>query len=365
MKTALFFRSALVASVVGLPLSTSAAPLDALLTANQPRIPGQVRVEAAADLVNDTVDVFNVRGSSGLGGSDIGNYRGSHLRGGLALTPDIWIDGAIWRRTLEYRADQARINTWQAAAQYRVLDGATYGGPSVAMRLGAWGNYADQLSKTSISTVQGVTLNTLKVENPKDIQYQLDTIATWQRNPGTEVSLFAGGGISRVRVGSISATGTRGGCNYNLSFGANSVSGTLAQFCNASTVADRFTLPYSDYGVDPYQEVEYRAKFIQAGLSAMWTSGDWQLRGGYQYIRTRRDDVDAIIRQRGGQAQEANHVLVGEVMYRVVKNVSLFARGQYMQHQFTGEIPFAYNTMTAQRFNQKYGIVSAGLVVEF
>jgi hypothetical protein len=342
----------------------SAAPLDALLSANQGRTRGQGHIEAGYDLVNDNVDVFKIRQSTDFADTNVGDYRGAHVRGGIAVTPDLWLDGGLWKRKIDYRNDQASINTWQVAAQYRLLDGAG-SRPSVAVRAGAWGNYADQLTKSSPTSLQGVTLNSVNVVDPKDTQYQLDLIATWQLSERTELSAFGGIGASRVKVGSINGTTTQGGCNYNLAFGPTGVVGTPAQMCNASTMVDRFSLPYSAFGVDPYKETRYNARFVNAGLSAKWTDGDWQLRGGYQYQALDRDNVDDLIRSRGGKAVEANHILIGEVMYKLVKNVSLFARGQYMSKQFTGEIPFAYNTMTARRFDQRYGILTTGVVVNF
>ncbi|MDB5726920.1 MAG: putative signal peptide protein, partial [Noviherbaspirillum sp.] len=55
----------------------------------------------------------------------------------------------------------------------------------------------------------------------------------------------------------------------------------------------------------------------------------------------------------------------GELAYRLTTNLSLFGRGQYMTNQFTGEIPFAYNTFTAGRFDKRYGIVTVGLAADF
>jgi hypothetical protein len=100
-------------------------------------------------------------------------------------------------------------------------------------------------------------------------------------------------------------------------------------------------------------------------VSGKWRSGPWQLRAGYQYQRLDRGQIDDTIEQRGGKAVKSNHIVVGEVAYRLTTNLSLFGRGQYMTNQFTGEIPFAYNTFTAGRFDKRYGIVTVGLAADF
>lgn len=342
-----------------------AAPLDALLSANKSTVPGKVEIEAAYDVVNSTVDVFKVRDrDEDFSGTNVGDYRGTHLRGGVAVTPALWIDGGIWQRKLDYRNDQAKLNSWQVAAQYKFLDGYAMV-PTMAARVGAWGNYADNLDKTTPTTLAGVTLNSVRVKDPSDRQFQADLIASWPVFKQGEVSAFIGGGASRVKLGSVAGTTTQNGCNYNLAFGRTEAVGTLEQFCNAGVVIDRFTVSNSSIGINVYDEAEYRARFMHAGLSGKWLSGNWQFRAGYDYQRLKRDGVDDIISRRGGKAVDNNHTFVGEIMYRVTDNVSLFGRGQMMLNQFTGEIPFAYNTLTASRFDKKYGFVSAGVVVAF
>jgi hypothetical protein len=342
-----------------------AAPLDALLSANKSTVPGKVEIEAGYDVVNKTVDVFNVRNrDDDFAGTNVGDYHGGHLRGGVAVTPSLWIDGGFWQRTLDYRNDRARLNSWQVAAQYKFLDGVGMV-PTMAGRVGAWGNYADSLNKTTPTTLSGVTLNSVNVRDPRDRQFQADLIASWPVLQQGEVSAFIGGGASRVTLGSVAGTATQNGCNYNLAFGRTEVTGTLAQFCNAGVVVDRFTATNSTIGINVYDEAEYHARFMHAGLSGKWLAGNWQFRAGYDYQRLKRDSVDDIISQRGGKPVDNNHTFVGELMYRVTDNVSLFGRGQLMLKQFTGDIPFAYNTLTASRFDKKYGFVTAGVVVTF
>lgn len=345
--------------------TVQAAPLDALLSAHKSTIPGKIELEAAYDIVNSTVDILNVRDrDNDFSGTNVGNYKGAHLRAGVAVTPNLWVDGGLWQRRLEYRNDQAKINSWQLAAQYKFLDGRAYV-PSVAARIGAWGNYADRLDKTSPTTVSGVTLNSVTVKDPSDRQLQADLIASWSVLQQGEMSAFMGAGTSRVELGSVTGTTTQNGCNYNLSFGRTDVTGTRTQFCNASIIVDRITVTNSTLGINVYNEAEYHARYMHGGLSAKWLTGNWQFRVGYDYHRVKRDNVDDVISQRGGKPVENNHTLIGELMYRVSDNVSLFGRGQIMARQFTGEIPFAYNSLTASRFDKKYGFVTAGVVVFF
>ncbi|WP_211455036.1 hypothetical protein [Collimonas antrihumi] len=361
----LFFSLSLSACCAAASSTASAAPMDAFLSANQSNTPGEGQVEASYDLLNSTVDVFKARDKdTNFAGTNVGDYHGAHVRAGVAITPRLWVDGALWERRISYRNDVAKINTWQVAAQYKLVEGSGYL-PSMALRLGAWGNYADALTKTSSTSVAGVTLNSVTVADPKDVQYQLDLINTWLILAHTELSMFVSAGGSRVSVGKISGTATENGCHYNVDFGSTAVVGALSQQCNANTVIDRFSAPNSAYGINVQKETQYNAVYFQAGLTGKWSMDDWQVRAGYQYQALNRNHIDDIIQSRGGIATKSNQILMGEIMYKIVKNAAIFVRGEYMSHQFTGEIPFAYNTLTAQRFNQRYGILSTGLVVNF
>jgi hypothetical protein len=354
-----------ITGVTQLPSSVYAAPLDALLSVNKNTTAGNVAIEASYDVVNSAVDVFRIRDrDADFSGTKIGDYHGAHLLAGVAVTPRLWLDGGLWQRQIDYRRDQAKIQSWQIAGQYKIVEAMGYR-PSMAARLGTWGNSAGTLDKTLPTQFQGATLNSIRVAGPKDRQYQLDLIASWPVSESVEVTTFAGAGSSRVTIDSISGTTTQNGCNYNLAFGRSEVTGTLAQPCSGSVVVERFTVSNSVYGVDVYNETQYSARYIHGGLSGKWTSGPWQLRVGYQYQALKRRNVDDIIERRGGMANKSNHVLIGELAYKITANISLFGRGQYMSNQFTGEVPLAYNTFTARRFNKRYGIVSAGIAVNF
>ena len=340
-------------------LTVTAAPLDALLTADHRSAPGEIELEVGYDLVNSTVDVFNIRNSdASYAGTNVGDYHGAHLRAGVSLTPDLWVDGALWQRGLDYNSDRLGISTWHVGAQYRLLD-AIGQQPAVALRLGAWGNKAGELKKSSPSSVQGITLDSVTVDSPSDIQLQLDLIGTARIAPGTTMTLFGGAGVSQVSIKSVSATSTLLGCQYNVAFGATGVTGQ----CSQNT--DGFYIPNSTYGIDVYNEAQYRARYVTGGLSMAWQGQDWQVRAGYQYQHLNRNQIDSTVEARGGSAYQDNHILLGEVMYRLLSNTALVLRGQYMSNQFVGEIAFAYNTLTASRFDKRYGMLSTGLVVSF
>jgi hypothetical protein len=342
-----------------------AAPMDAFLTANHNNVVGAVEFEAAYDLVNSTVDVFNIRAKDAdFAGTNVGDYHGAHVRAGVAITPRLWLDGGFWERKIDYRDDAVKVKSWQLAAQYKLLNGVAGYRPSIALRAGAWGNYSNELNKSSPTAVRGQTLDTITVDSPKDNQFQLDLIGTTMIFDHTELSMFVGAGTSRVSVGDVSATAKLDGCPYNLAFGATKVVATQASAC-AGQIDGRVEAFNSVYGIDVNSETQYRANFVHGGLMLNWEKSAWQLRGGYQYQYLKRKQIDDTINSRGGSSYQSNHTLVGEVKYQLIPEAAVFLRGQYMTNQFVGEIPFAYNSLTASRFGKRYGILSAGVLMTF
>lgn len=332
--------------------------MDAFLTSNRPVVAGQGEFEAAYDVLNGSMDVFDVRKND-----RVGDYHGVHVHAGIAVTPRLWVDGGYWQRKIDYRGDMPTVNSWKVGTQYRVW-GEDSKKLSFAIRGSLWGNYADDLTKSTSTSLQGIRFDTVSVNSPKDIQYQFDLIGTWPAGKDVELTMFVGGGKSKVTVGAVSATTRRDGCDYNLSFGRNEVVGTLAQPCGNGAI-ERFSIPNDQFGVHVNREAEYDATYLQAGISAKWKINKWHLRAGYHYQDIRRDHIDEIIASRRGITYETNHILLGEVAYRVARNALIMLRGQYMENQFTGEIPFAYNSVTARRFGQHYGFISTGLIVDF
>lgn len=339
-----------------------AAPMDAFLSADKPIVAGTGYIEGAYDVVN--ANIFGARSSdASFAGTNSGDYRGAHVRAGVAINPKLWLDGGFWERRINFRDDVVKINSWQLAAQYKLLDGTSYR-PAVALRFGTWGNYSDESRKSSATDVRGRILNSVTIDSPEDRQYQLDLIATSNIFKRTALSMFVGAGVSRVEVGDISATSTIGGCPYNLALGPSNVVATLARPCN-NIVESRIVVPNSAYGVDVNGETQYRASYVHGGFNLDWKGDNWQAKGGYQYQYLRRNQIDDTIKRRGATSYQSNHILIGEVRYKVMAQASIFLRGQYMTNQFVGEIPFAYNALTASRFTNRYGILSTGLIVTF
>lgn len=359
--------SAALAILLGLAASRAqAAPLDVFLTAVPERDGSRGLLELGADHMNDALDVFHVREPDpDRPGADAGSYRGRYVTASWRPVPQVTLSGGLGHRHVSDGVDGFDYRSWQLAGQYRLIDTAGTR-PAVAVRLAAWGNHAASTQSTTPVTVPGAILDSVRVDDPGDQQWQLDAIATWSLTPSLDASVFLGGGSTRLRYGGLSATTRRNGCNYQLAFNGNDIFGTLIPPCTAGGgVLQQFYDSSGDYGVDVASEIAWRGRFMQVGGNAVWSTGSWTLSGGYLFHWVQREAVDDILASRGKSTAVRNHVVAVQADYRLNRHLSLFSRGQLSSNLFFNDLPVTYNSSTASRFGSRYALLTVGLRVLF
>lgn len=366
------------AALGGAPTSAVAAPFDYALTA-RPEQGGVRQFEVAVDAMNDTLDVFDIRGRDPVyGGTNVGDYRGAHLRGGWKLTERWWIDAALWRRKIEYRNDSGSLTSWQLAAQYRFAGdaAASAGSPpgagattAWALRGSVWGNRSGTLDKGSPTTLAGYTMDSVAIDSPRDLQWQFDVIAT-RGGADASVSGFVGIQRGKVDYSRLSGTATAGTCPYSVAFGAQTTVLTQTADCTGSggtlAAGTQVTVDNSALGLDPRDALAYTATVLRAGVNAHKRWGAWQLRGGLAYEHHDRGNaLEDAAQGLSGTYQSGNLSAALELGYRFTPTLTGFVRGTAWQHQLMGEVPFLYNAVTARRSDRRYGIVSFGVSASF
>ena len=369
-------------------LPSSAAPLDALLTATPERsVGGTARVELAVDRLNRRLDLGGAAtDSSGSGQvrNANGDYQGEQVSAAYRVGSGLWLSGSAWRRLVRSDADTYHYRGWRVSGLYRLADAAPTAGadsaaaawapalatrPAVALRLSAWGNQAKLTETTTPVRVTGAVLNTVTVTRPSDLQVQADLIATWRLSPAVDFSAALGAGRIHLAYAGLAATTTRNGCHYRLSFNGNDIFGTLAQPCSAGAdgggVIQQFYDSSGDYGVDVAHEIAWAGNFLQAGVNVGWRSGPWTLQGGYLFHTVRRDAVDAILAARGDPVHKTNQTVTLEAAYQLMAKVELFTRAELSSNLFFQDIPVTYNSSTSGNFGSRLSMFSLGLRAGF
>lgn len=326
--------------------------------------------------MNDTLDVFDVRGRDPVyGGTNVGDYSGAHVRGGLRLTDRWWIDGALWRRKIEYRNDSGSLGSWMLGVQYRFAGeggDAPAGGAGTtawAVRGSVWGNRSGELVKRSPTALGGYTMDSVSIDSPRDMQWQLDLIGT-HGGPDGNVSWFGGVQRSKVDYSSLGGTATAGSCPYAVSVGPNTSTLTQTADCATSggTIAagTQVTVNNSALGLHPREALAYTATVLRLGVNGYRRWGDWHARGGLAWEHYDRGGALRDAAQRlSGAYQSSNLSAALEVGYRFTPTLTGFVRGSAWQRQLMGEVPFLYNGVTARRSDRRYGVVTVGVSAKF
>jgi hypothetical protein len=347
----------------------AAAPLDALLTAAPERLAPTAYVELGFDRLNRALDFSTSADdpTANAGGATApptggGNYRATQLMGSWQAQDGLWLTAGLAERAISNAVDTFRYRGWQLSGQWRLRQ-ADAAGPALALRLSGWGNEASVTAATTPVHVPGAILDTVTVRRPSDQNLQVDLIGTWALSPALDVNAALGAGVNRLAYAGLSATTTRNGCPYQLSFNGNDIFGELAGPCvdQGGGVIRQFYDRSGDYGVDVAHEIAWRGRFLQAGVNASWRRGDWTLRGGYLLHVVQRDNVDDILARRNDPVHRHNHILSGEAAYRFHPLLSAYLRMQISSNLFFNDIPVTYNTSTSDSFGHRYALFTVGL----
>jgi hypothetical protein len=349
--------------------SAGAAPLDALISALPEKVGHGGYLEVGSDHMTGQLDFFKIRDSNALAaGTQAGDYQGAHIAGVWLVRDNTWLSGSLWKRSINGLSETYDFNSWQVSGMYRFLeaDGKI---PAVGVRLSAWGNSAGEIGATNLCTAPvanapttcqpNAFLNTVKIADPADKNLQVDLIGTWKVAPTTDVSVLVSTGITQLSYGELSATTTRNGLDYKLSFIGNDIFGTTAD--GSSQFRDKG----SKYGVDVTKELAWRGNFLQTGVSAAWRHGPWTLRGGYLFYAIQREAVDDILKARGwSSVTQCQNILV-EANYRLHSGVSAFVRGHFSNSLIFNDIPVIYNSFSSDLVGGRYSVYTLGLRADF
>ena len=354
-------RMAVAAALCGAAGAVQAGPTDAQLSA-LPTGPGErLRIEAGYDLANKDIDFLHLRQTStNPAAGSVGDYHGGHVAASWQLADRWSVDASFWQRQIDYRSFTADVTTWHLAGQWRFIDGGP-DRPSFALRLNVWGNQADELKRMTSVRVEGIRFTSATVTSPRDRQLQLDLLGGLPLSSRLSVTGQASVMRSEVDFDTVSAVARISGCSYDVQFTATRVIAT----CTENGDYTRISAPKSNYGIDVDQEARYGSWMAHVGGALRWKSEHWRMGAAYRYTAIRREHVDAVVERRGGTAYRSNHIATVDIGYRLWRDIVPFARGQVMTNQFNGEVPMSYNTLTANRFDKRYGLLTLGVLASF
>lgn len=328
----------------------------------------QLSVSTGIDMVNDTVDVFDIRESEGVKG-DAGDYKGFHIKTDYQISPLFNIEAAYWQREIEYGTDSNEIQTPYFALTFSPSSLQTKKS-AFDLKLSAWSNLSDSLKKSGSTKIGslGTPLKNIQVEGIQDIQLQFDGIFSHQIDFMNQINLFAGIGYSKVEVEKISFQASHkklgmNGCAANVT-----VSSDNRYIAKSTPECDKsFTIVLEgdarDFGVDIQKDLNYDSYFGVLGGSWNWRYKQFESQLAYQYQRLWRKDIDDRINLFGNNPIKDNHTFGAKLSYDFNPKVTAYIQAQLFQHNLIGYVPFLYNGVTASRLDKRYGLASIGLTL--
>ena len=350
--------------------SLEAMPLDNFLSAHS-GLQGdhRIQLEVSRDFATDEVAFSpNTDDGAHLPPRDRKRYLGQHLLLRASISPNLTLDAGLWERQLTSLRDSYALDTFHTALQFRLpftLDAIHF-----AVRAGVWRNSADTLHKNSYTRRDGYLFTSASVEQPSDLQTQINMIGSRMLSSGLEGSLFAGLGRSRVDFDSLSAIfRSDQDCRYRFDYEPGRAEVSQLDRCG-SFIRFHMVLPNEDViedelGVSPRNELSYKSSYWQLGGSLKWQKSGWMTRVGYYYQRFDRGALDDLIRSRGDTPSTTIHNLQTDVSYHFSKRLGVFFRSEYMSNRLIDMVPFTYNAYTASKFGKSGLLFNSGLIVSF
>lgn len=347
-------------------MQTSAAPNDLFLQTKDlnAKTDSNLNLTFGLDAVNDTIDIFDIRQSEGVADTSTGDYQGFHIKAQYDINPQWAIEGAYWHREIEYSKDTNEIHSALLGVRYNPqfnLDKNDH----FVIRGSIWANRADSINKKTPTSVNQRTFEQVNVQNPEDLQLQIDTIFSRKLDHMNQINLFASAGFSQVKVDNINIRALNRGCLMDISVNKNNqYTGNLVQECEIDKLIVKELKIQGDaneYGLDVKKDLNYDSYYAAIGGSWNWRYKNFESQLAYQYQRLWRDNIDDRVASFGNNAIKDNHTLGAKLSYDFSKKVTGFLQGELYQHNFVGQIPFLYNGVTASRLDKRYGLVSLGI----
>ena len=342
-----------------------AAPNDLFLQASDFKKNNHpLKLGIAVDAVNDTIDVLDMRQSEGVSG-DRGDYLGGQITAEYQFHPDWRIEGRYDYREIDFAPDTNTIHSGLLGIRYQPQFSFLDKNDALAFRASMWGNQSDELTKSSPTRVNQNTFERVSVEQPQDLQLQLDALLSRKIDHMNQVNAFASLGYSKVELDHLNINARYRGCLANIHVDrSNHYTGQLLENCiiDGAVVNDvESTGNATEYGLDVNQDLNYDSYFASLGGSWNWRYQQFESQLAYQYQRLWREDIDGRVAQFGNRPVKDNHSLGLKLSYDFTPRITAFVQGELYQHNFVGHIPFLYNGVTASRLDRRYGLASLGL----
>ena len=346
--------------------SIYAAPEDLFLQADNftEKTSSPFKLTLGLDAVDETIDFFDIRQNEGVTDNSTGDYLGAHLAAEYKFHPQWLLEGSYWYREIDYSQDTNTIHSTLLGIRY-FPDFQLDKNNTLLFRASVWKNAADELNKLTPTAVNQKTFEQVTVNQPQDLNFQLDTVFSRKIDHMNQINIFTSFGFSKVEVKNLNIQAQSNGCLMNINIHSNNqFTGNLVQPCSIGNIPItqlNVSGDANEYGIDIQKDLNYESYYASFGGSWNLRFQNFESQLAYQYQYLWRNDIDDRVSNFGNQAIRDNHSLGGRFSYDFTPKITAFIKGELYHHNFVGHIPFLYNAVTASRLDKRYGLASLGV----
>lgn len=288
---------------------------------------GEISVLIGGELVNDTIDILNVKESevsrSRSGYNSLGDMKGLKLEIGYSFLDNWYANFKVNHKELKYMDDtleNLNIEMYLRHQAYRQKNTV------IALDIGVSTNIAKDMSFNSANMTyvdgDGVSRHSdyVRLEDTFDRSVYTRGIISYD--------------IEKVSVDAYA------GFKYTL----------IENAFDGSPVGQNN--PEHKLKLTRDEGMVFVGFGFRHALNTFFT---WEL--GYKYQR--------MLRHSHLKTSQNNHIMDLTFLFSMTKNVTMFVGGKMMTNQFNGEINYLYTTYTKHKFEHKYGYADAGFIFKF
>jgi hypothetical protein len=324
----------------------------------------EIEISLAKQLMNDTVDMLNIKESE-FGGNKkfdaIGDLDGNGVKLRYGITNDLMINLDIQRQNIQYSDNTLTNKKEDIYLRYNIFQNeGTFFNSGVSIDIGYVRNKLDNFYMKDINIINDTIAKILPNENAKLVYEDGST------KPKGYYANFDSTSTNLNDEPYISLEDTLDKSNFiRLITGWHTIHSTTDFYIGIKNTKIKTTISTTDEildlankeGYDLEQNLNRSEKMYMAGFNYSIEHKKFIYEFGFEY--------DKFIRDEGLDYIDYNYIFDMSITRYINKNLSVFVGSKIMYRQLNGQIPYLYNTYTQTSYDHKYGYVNAGIQFNF
>lgn len=324
---------------------------------------GQINLSLEYDLLNDTVDILNLKQSelasiSNIGA--IGDLKGYGLKLRYGITQDFMISFEHSRQDLSYLSSTMTNKKDEIYTRYNLVQSDyTIFNNGFALDVGYIRDRLDDFKITDINSMNNLIAKFRDYQDVKlaynsrrkKYSFTVGSSGPYILNQTPYASLENGGDDSLYLRGLIGFHKQKHTVDFFLGYKYTKITNRI----NTTDEIVKYALDKNK--PNPRQNLDRNEGMVFAGFNYSLDMSDVIYEIGYQY--------DRLFRDAGLDYINYNHIINASISYALTRNLLLSVGAKAMYRQFNGVVPYMYNKYTQTSFDHKYGYANVGFTYIF